>query len=339
MVTLKEIATSVGVSTATVSRVLNFDSSLSITEGKRRAIIETAEALNYETPRARNRRGQPGVSKIALLHFLKPEQELTDPYYVALRLGIERRCQALKIEAVKVYHTDDRPDPTLIQSTQGTIVIGRHNEDEIHFIRQHSAAVVFADYAPAGDQYDCVVCDLPQAMEKLLNALDAAEYRRIGFIGWTESPDGDPLTDNEKRLRTFRHWMRDNGSFDPALLLVGGNTEQDGYRLTRAMLENPLRPDAIVTCNDNMAVGAYRAIAECGLAIPGDIAVASFNDISAAQFLHPPLSTVHLPAEEIGETAVDLMVERITGRELAKRVTLGSTLRLRRSTRHLIAVK
>jgi len=110
MVTLKEIAKAVGVSTATVSRVLNFDQTLSVTARKRQAIIETAEAMNYATPRARNRANQQGLSKVALVHFLRPEQEFIDPYYVGLRLGIESRCHALKIETVKVYHTDLMPE-------------------------------------------------------------------------------------------------------------------------------------------------------------------------------------------------------------------------------------
>ncbi|MEO8529852.1 MAG: LacI family DNA-binding transcriptional regulator [Deltaproteobacteria bacterium] len=337
MVTLKEIASSVGVSTATVSRVLNFDTSLSITEGKRRAIIETAEALNYETPRARNRRGQPGVSKIALLHFLRPEQELIDPYYVALRLGIERRCQALQIEAMKVYHTEARPDLTLLQSAQGAIVVGRHSAAEVAYISQSALPLVFADFAPLDFDCDVVLCDLGQAMQKQLTALEAAGYARIAFIGWSET-DGTVKSDDEKRLSAFRDWMAVRKRLDLDLIRIGGNSEQDGYRLTRDILAHTT-PEAIVTCNDNMAVGAYRAIAERGLNIPGDIAVASFNDISAAQFLHPPLSTVHLPAEEIGETAVDLLVERIGGRDLAKQVTLASTLRWRRSTRPIPEVK
>lgn len=118
MVTLKEIAKAVGVSTATVSRVLNFDSTLSVTPKKRQAIIEAAEALNYATPRNRNRANQQGLTKIALVHFLRPDQELIDPYYVALRLGIESRCAALKIETVKVYHTDSMPDAALLHAAR-----------------------------------------------------------------------------------------------------------------------------------------------------------------------------------------------------------------------------
>jgi LacI family transcriptional regulator len=90
----------------------------------------------------------------------------------------------------------------------------------------------------------------------------------------------------------------------------------------------------LITGNDNMAVGAYRAIHELGLRIPEDIAVASFNDISVAQFMSPPLSTVRLPSEEIGETAVELLLERMAGRELAKRITLASKAIWRGSTRH-----
>ena len=131
MVTLKEIARAVGVSTATVSRVLNFDSSLSVAPHKRQAIIETAEAMNYATPRARNRANQQGLSKVALVHFLRPEQELADPYYVGLRLGIESRCQALKIETVKVYHTDSMPDAALLQGASGVIAIGNHSGEEL----------------------------------------------------------------------------------------------------------------------------------------------------------------------------------------------------------------
>src|SRR3569833_2571884 len=82
MVTLKEIANAVGVSTATVSRVLNFDQTLSITARKRQAIIEPAEAMNYATPRARNRANQQGLNKVAQVHFLRPEQEFIDLFFV-----------------------------------------------------------------------------------------------------------------------------------------------------------------------------------------------------------------------------------------------------------------
>jgi LacI family transcriptional regulator len=334
MVTLKEIAKAVGVSSATVSRVLNFDQTLSVAPKKRQAIIETAEALNYSTPRARNRANQQGLNKIALVHFLRPDQELIDPYYVGLRLGIESRCQALKIETVKVYHTELLPEATLLQNASGVIAIGRHDEAEIAWLKRHNRNVVFADFTPASDEFDSVESDLMLATRKLLQALTQMGYRRIAFAGWVDVYNGVARALPEKRCRAYMQWMNEAGLYDERLCLTENNTEQSGYRLTRAILSESKPPDALITCNDNMAVGAYRAIHELGLRIPEDIAVASFNDISVAQFLNPPLSTVRLPSEEIGETAVELLLERVAGRELAKRITLASQLIWRGSTRH-----
>ncbi|WP_338722203.1 LacI family DNA-binding transcriptional regulator [Devosia sp. XK-2] len=322
MVTIKEIAATVGVSSATVSRVLNYDSTLSISNRKRQAIIETAEALNYATPRNRNRAIQQGLSKVALVHFLRPEQELVDPYYVALRLGIESRCAALQIETVKVYHTDAKPDAALLQSASGVIAIGRHDEDEIEWLRRHARLLVVADFVAFDEQIDSVQADLRVAMERLLQSLSGLGYRRMAYIGLFD-----------RRAQTFVEWMTKAGWFDDRLLRSGDKTEEGGYRLARELLQEKRPPELIITFNDSMAIGVYRAAAELGLSIPTDISIASFNDNSVAQFLNPPLTTVHLPAEEIGETAVELLLERAGGRELAKQISLASRIVWRASTR------
>jgi LacI family transcriptional regulator len=334
MVTLKQIATTVGVSSATVSRVLNFDETLSVTPQTRAAIIETAEALNYATPRNRNRaRSATTATKVALVHFLRPDQELADPYYVSLRLGIESRCAAMHLETVKIYHTEALPDPKLLKATSGVIAIGLHDDPEVAWLKQYARHLVFADFAPADDEIDAVHSDRKLAMRKLLRALTQMGYARIGFIGWWDHVHTGCRVEWEERGLAYMQFMQENRRFDPALCLMEANTEQSGYSLTKQLLTGPNRPDCIVAGNDNMAVGAYRALHECGLKIPEDIAVASFNDISVAQFLNPPLSTVRLPSEEIGGAAVDLLLERIAGRETAKRTILASRVIWRGSTR------
>lgn len=87
------------------------------------------------------------------------------------------------------------------------------------------------------------------------------------------------------------------------------------------------------TSNDNMAIGTYRAVREVGLTIPDDIAVVSFNDIPVAQFLTPPLSTVRIHGEHIGEVAVDLLLERLSGRGYGKQVRIATELIWRDSCR------
>lgn len=135
MVTLREIAKAVGVSGATVSRVLNFETKLSVTAETRRNIIEKAEALNYETPRIRSRKAEHKVRTIALVHFLSPDQELVDPFYVGLRLGVERRYKSHGIESTKLYHTGALPKPAVLRNASGVIIAGPYGEGGLEWRR------------------------------------------------------------------------------------------------------------------------------------------------------------------------------------------------------------
>ncbi len=338
MVTIKEIANAVGVSSATVSRVLNYDMTLSISGKKRQTIIETAESLNYATPRNRNRPSEtasstPSGGKIALVHFLRPTQELTDPYYIGVRLGIENRCQAHKLEVVKVYHSDELPDANVLQSASGVIVVGQHSDDEIAWLQRHSKHIVFADFCPKSLPIDSVESDFEAAMDRLLTSMLDMGYRRIGFIGRMHTMNGKTEPYGEKRCRTYIRRMQEAGLFNPEFCLVETLTLENGYELARAVMKTQKPPEALITFNDNMAIGAYRAMQELGLRIPDDVAIMSFNDIPVAQFLNPPLSTIRIPSELIGETAVDLLLEQFAGRELSKRVILSTEQIWRASSR------
>lgn len=349
MVTIKEIAKAVGVSSATVSRVLNYDPGLSISAVKRQAIIETAEALNYATPRNRNKPGQSNgiglasptqLPRLAIVHFLEPSDELADPYYIGVRLGIESRCRDLKTEIVKVFHSDTLPDPALLQSVPGVIVIGKHSDNEIAWLEQHCRHLVFADFDPRSDTLDCVHSDTGMATRKILNQLDATGYKRIAFIGSYEHLNGETQRFGERRCKAYIDWHKEHGKFDPELLALGESCDsgqnlrlETGYMLAKEIVSLDKLPDIIITANDNMAIGTYRAISEAGLAIPDDIAVVSFNDIPVAQFLNPPLSTMRIHGEHIGETAVDLLLERLAGRDYTKNVIIATEMIWRDSCR------
>ncbi|HBF32098.1 LacI family DNA-binding transcriptional regulator [Rhizobium sp.] len=327
MATLKVIAKAAGVSATTVWRVLNSDSTLSITEEKRRAIIETAASMNYASPRSRKNTNRSALRRVAIVHFLRPEHELVDPYYVSLRLGVERRCQELRMETVRIYNTGSMAEPALLENASGVVAIGSFEADHVDWLARYSRHLVFADFIPANEEFDAVASDLSVAMRKLLAALTQKGYRRIAYIGWSGQADSDPF--GEVRCRSYRDWMRTHAEFDPDLCMTEPspehNNEQLGYELTKRLLSK-VQPDAIVTCNDNVAIGTYRMLNELGVSIPANIAVASFNDIPTAQFLNPPLTTMRLPAEQIGETAVDLLLERLAGREMVKQITLASNI-------------
>lgn len=340
MVTIKEIAKAVGVSSATVSRVLNYDATLSITEAKRQAIIETAEALNYLTPRNRPRPARAPLTpdhsgaRIGIVHFLRPEDELADPYYIGVRMGIEQRARAQRIEVHTIYRSEGLPPADEIRGAAGIIALGMHTDVEIDWVRQINANLVLADFAPNIDLFDIVASDLSYATIRLLDQLFAAGYRRFGFLG-DDRPSGNVrYPANEERAKTFKEWTVRNGLFNPAHYLLAQELRfESGYRLACQLMAQSDLPEVLVTSNDNVAIGAYRAIQERGLSIPRDIAVASFNDIPAAQFLAPPLTTVRIPAERIGENAFDLLLEQINGRDYVKRVTIATELIWRESCR------
>jgi LacI family transcriptional regulator len=351
MVTIKEIAKAVGVSSGTVSRVLNYDQTLSISEPKRQAIIETAEALNYATPRARrSAQFQPlqiamashadVAARIAVIHFLAPNEELVDPYYVGVRLAIEARCREYKLEIARVFNPEVPVDFAMLSGLSAAIVVGHHPSAEIEAMARICPHLIMADYNPRMPQFDCVRADLGEATVNVLDSLDQAGYRRIGFVGGYELMDNDALMHGEQRCKAFIEWHEARGRYQPELLALGQSERfgqnlrlETGYQQARTLLALPERPDAIVAANDNMAIGTYRAIQEAGLSIPDDIAVVAFNDIPVAQFLVPPLSTMRIPGELIGEVAVDLMVERLNGRDYSKHVTIPTQMVWRGSTR------
>jgi LacI family transcriptional regulator len=340
MVTIREIARAVGVSASTVSRVLNYDETLSVSAAKRQAIIETAESLNYATPRNRNRAAAaaalvvaPETTRIAFVHFLDPDEEFADPYYIGVRLGIEQRCRAARLEIDKFYPSEGFADATVLRNAAGVIVVGRHTEDEVEWIASHNANVVFADYTPPGEVFDSVHIDLYYATIRLLEALHATGYRRIAFVGVQETRWGKCVPMADRRYPAYLEWTQARGLYDSSICLLGDLRVERGYELTRNLLDLPQRPEVIVTSNDNMAIGAYRAISEKGLSIPDDIGIASFNDIPVAQFLTPPLSTVKIHAEHIGEAAVDLLLERIAGRDFGKRLVIATEMIWRGSCR------
>jgi LacI family transcriptional regulator len=259
------------------------------------------------------------------------DRELIDPYYVALRLGIERRCQQEGIDLAKIYEGASPQGARMFRGTMGVIVVGQLGEEGESFLKTTGKQWVYADSCPSTDEYDSVQSDLAMATTKLLDGLLACNYRNIAFIGWRESRSLSPY--DELRCSTYVKWSKANSKFDPQHCLTAQNNEEGGHELTLKLMRSKNRPDAIVTGSDNMAVGAFRALRELGMDIGKDIGVASFNDISVAQFMHPSLTTVRLPAEEIGEAAVDLLVERAKGRSLGKRLTLASRIIWRNSTR------
>lgn len=340
MATLKEIADKVGVSLTTVSRVINYDETLSISPEKRKLIFEVAEELEYETPRSKRKskaikKPRPSQYRIGIIHFITVNEELQDPYYLSIRIGIEKKCQEYNFDIVKLYENDHSFPLDRMRELDGLITIGKFSTADMQDFRSQCKNIVAVDSSPLEDELDSVIVDVDTAMVKVLSFALEQGFTRIGYFGWVEKYPDSRTYLGEKRYTAFVEYLQDRQLYNPEYVYLDEEytKSRGGYKLfLEAYTKNNL-PELIIAGNDSEAIGIMRAIHETGLKIPGDISIIGMNDIPIAQYTFPPLTTVKFYSEFMGETAVSLLKERFEHRKIPKKVTLPSHLVIRESCR------
>lgn len=321
MVTIKDIANSAGVSIATVSRVLNFDDKLNVTDITKQRIFQVAEELNYV--KKNDKKTKKSTFKVAIANWYTEKEEVLDPYYLSIRLAVEKKCASENIEVVKLSPLFNIG----IKEVDGIIAIGKFGHKELEKLKTVSENIVFVDSSPQSDVYDSVVCDLKYATINILNYLEKLGHKNIGFISGIEHINEGKEIFVDRRERTYKEEMQFRGIDYNDNLYIGKFTPQSGYELMKNALAEKNNITAYIVANDSMAIGAYRAISEAGLQIPEDISVISYNDNITSQFIVPPLTTVKIHMEFMGETAVGLIIERLKDeREIAKKIVIPTKL-------------
>ncbi len=332
MASIKKIAMMAGVSNATVSRVLNYDMDLKIGDEKRKRILEIAESLNYKTPRNR-KSDNIGRIKIGMLTWYTMEEEIADTYFMSIRIGIEKECNDKGIDVVKIYKSNDGCDYSIMGELQGLIAVGMFDEYELNKIIQYTDNVVFIDYSPNEEAYDSIVIDIDKAMDKVMDHLIIEKgYKDIGYIGGREFYGKDDKQVIEQRAILFQERMIEEGLWNENHFYVGEFNPKSGRSIMNNVIKSNNLPEAFFISSDAMAIGALSALNEAGIKVPEDVAICGFNDISSAQYMNPPLTTLKKYTEEMGETAVNVLVERIEGRKVAKKIILPTKLIVRKST-------
>lgn len=325
MATIKEISQKAKVSAGTVSRVLNYDETLSVSDEKRKLILEIAEEMNYTTPRQRSQTPKNSL-RIGLAHWYNVKQELEDPYYMSIRVGIEMTCLQENIELIKVYKTEEA-DYSTMGSVDGIIAIGKFLPEEVEAFETMSPNLVFVDSCPSELKCDSVMIDFDCAVTKALDHLIELGYKDIAYLGGREMDLPDP------REQFYKAYMIKRGIYTEANLWVGSFVAESGYTLVKKALTEGTMPAAIFAASDSMAIGALRALYEGGIKVPEEVAVIGFNDIPNALYTVPQLSSIRVFKEFMGETAVELILERIRQkRQISKKVIVPTELMVRGST-------
>lgn len=333
MATIKDIAKKAGVSPATVSRVLNYDATLSVSDEKRQLILEIAEALDYATPRQRQDKRPVLRQRIGLIHWYTIQQELEDPYYMSIRMGIEKQCYDNNLDIVKIY--DPRHyDFSQLGEVAGLIAIGKFSDGDLDQFTQISPHVVFVDSSPREQIFDSIVIDFEKAVVEVIQHFIQQGHNRIGYIGGREyvGPERTPL--GERREMVFHDYLMKQNLLDSEQIYIGSFVASSGYELMKRAIENSgdRLPSAFLIASDSMAIGALRALHEKGISVPDQVAIIGFNDIPTSKYTVPPLATVRVHKEFMGETAVDLLMERMwKQRTIPKKVIVPTELILRES--------
>ncbi|OQQ04921.1 LacI family transcriptional regulator [Vibrio splendidus] len=323
MATLKDIAQRANISTSTISRFLNEDPTLSVSEDKKRAILEAVESLGYQSPKRSKKQfvhhevtktNEPvGIRDVVMLNFLTPTQEIDDPYFTSIRAGIQNRCLEKGID-LKTIHLDQiDTNINLIENAPAVIAIGHFSKHIVDTIYQANHNIIFVDSNPLGSKTDAVLIDRLALSNDVMQNVLKSRCKRPAFIG-----------NNEERLHTFRKVTKENGLYHDALCKVSKEyCIESGYQAMKEMLQLDELPDVVYAATDMVAVGVYRAIYEAGLTIPTDIQVIGTNDISSARHMSPSLTTMRLFPFEMGEVAIDMFIEKMEGRKYKKTVLFG----------------
>lgn len=308
--TQADVARLAGVSRATVSYVLNdrTDGRIPITEPTRKKVLEAAKELGYE-PNALARSLKTGTSHT--IGLLLPA--VHNPHYWDILEGAEEEISAQGYHlALVTANLDPQRERRCLHSLfqqrlDGLILMPTFIDllaDEMDALCERKCPAVFISQVEGADW---VFPDIRSGAEAMMDHLLGLGHTRIGFVNGAA----------RRRLSQTREdvycekLIAKGLSLDENLLRHCGPLMEDGYQEARALLDLPAPPTAIWTINDLLAIGVLRAIHERGLCVPNDISLAGFDDIAFAEQLYPPLTTVHMPAKEMGRRAAEFLFRRL----------------------------
>jgi LacI family transcriptional regulator len=324
MATLKDIAEKVGVSTSTVSRVLNYDSTLSVGDDTKKRIFEAAEELEYKNHR---RKQTTKKAKLAIVNWYTQEEELNDLYYLSIRLGAEKQAQEMGYEIVRVYHHEEEK---MAQDLAGILAMGKFSPEQVDKLREKAPHVCFVDFIPEDGLADTVLVDFKQAVKESVDYLIERGHERIGFIAGEESYSDGSGTWVDPRTKMMEEYLTKKGLYHEEYFFQGAFRVDAGQENVRRAIETLGKenlPTAFIAANDAIAIGCLKAFHEAAIHVPNEVGLIGFNDISTVKYITPALTTVKVYTEEMGKSGIQLLHERIQEeREVNKSVRLSTKL-------------
>ncbi len=330
MSTISDVAKRAGVSTMTVSRVIN--NSGYISQETRERVEKALAELDY-VPNALARSLRFKQTKTIALVIT----DITNPFFTTLARGVEDVASEQGFSVIFCNTDESETDESeymsvlLQKQVDGVLLVPACGASEsVALLQTRAVPVVVLDRRISGVQVDTVRCDSEKGAYELVQHLLALGHRRIGVL--SGPADVSTATD---RVLGYRRALHDAGlTVDPRLILHDEFNEAGGYAMTRRVLATTPRPTAFFAGNNFIAMGALHALRDAGLGVPQDISLVAFDDIPVAFIMDPFLTVMAQPAYDMGKRATELLLARLVGEGAAEpqEVILPTQLIVRRSS-------
>ncbi len=328
--TISDVAQRAGVSIATVSRVINGTAPVSPETAQR--VQEAIQDLAF-VPRAAAR--VLASRRTQTLGLLLPQ--IGGAFFSPLLRGIEAEAQAAGYDLL-VHATSHVPHavgpiarrPLGEHNTDGLIVFTQSiDEKELRRLYAFGFPVVLLYQSPPPSlNIPTVTVENKAGAQTIVEHLIRAHgRRRIVFL---RGPAGNE--DSEWRERGYREALEAHGiPFDPTLVATGGFNEEEAQVAMQTILAAGVGFDAVFGGDDDSAAGAIAALKQAGKRVPQEISVVGFDDVTVARYLHPPLTTIRTPIEQVGREGVRQLVRLISGQPADALVLMRTEFIIRES--------
>lgn len=325
--TIYDVAREAGVSTTTVSKIMNNTGRIS-TKTKQN-VLKIMEELNF----------QPNVLASAMkgkstysIAFLIPDVD--NPIYAKYLKHIEYHGQNLGYNIV-MCSTENDP----IKEARHITLMRQKKVDGFIIADKFSNIVLLKELIAEGFPVSLFAHDRPEFSIDSVSADDyAGGYRaakHLLSLGHTQiAVIAEDSISSRERIRGYRQALTEEGiEWDESLVLFSDQTIEGAEIQGGKLLDRIVRPTAIFGYNDLTAIGAMMAAKKRGLRIPEDLSVVGYDNTSLCNIVEPPLTSIDMPVEELGRKVINLLVGKIEGTEKTKqRIRLLPTLVIRQST-------
>jgi len=316
LLNLEAVAKRAGVSTATVSRVLN---NLNVVKGSTRTrVLKAVEELKYH-PNLHARSLAKGKNRI--LGILVSNME--NPFFFDIYHALETAAHLRGYEVV-VANTNYRSEQ-LVASVRLMIgwrvaglaaVVSEMDSHLIRMLTDSRIPMVFYDVGTPQKNITNVRVDYRKGMKKIVEYLHSLGHTKMAFLGHHSTLG--PISEREK---TFLETVTRISPSAQVHIASASDGLEGGRQGARDLLSSSFDPTAIICVNDFMAVGVLRQLRDQGIRVPEEISVTGFDNIRLSEFCSPALTTVQIPRERIGQKIFEILVpegpsDRFAGQEI-----------------------